>query len=105
MCLKHGELRLDLLLALLSSLSFLAISFLDVSSLSTSPEPQDVPVKVEVGDPCPPDVVQGAARLQEKPEHYLVSLGSQGGEEHLPLLGAEGAEVGGHNSTLVHAGA
>jgi len=83
---------------LVSPATSLPIPFPFPSTPFTSAE--GAPISIEVGDHRPPpEIGEGAVRLQEEPKHYLIALGSQGGEEPLPLHGAEGlrfsAEVGG----------
>ncbi|UEC43549.1 MAG: hypothetical protein METHAR1v1_1500007 [Methanothrix sp.] len=53
---------------------------------SSSPQPDSPAVVIEVGGSRSQEVFYGAARLQEEPEHHLIALGSQSGEETLPLL-------------------
>jgi len=57
------------------------------------PEPEGSPAEVEVGEPRPQEIFEGAARLQQQPEHDPIPLGPEGREEPISLLGGQTTAV------------
>ncbi|MDF0593254.1 hypothetical protein P0O24_06625 [Methanotrichaceae archaeon M04Ac] len=66
-----------------------------------SSQPEDPPISIKVAALRSPEVFQAPARLQKEPEHNLIPLGVEGGEEAVLLLCAEGAKVWGHRPSVL----